>query len=144
MREWFDNSARGEALRSVAGALVAAGLMTILGPFGTYEAMPAPQRALYWFAVIGLIWLQSDLVMRFLERSLAHRLPRPNLTLPVISAILVALPATARGGGGDTDLHAAGRDHGTDPARPGLSRPRGLRPRLQQPRRRHRRGSGRG
>ena len=33
--------------------------------------------------------------MRFLERSLAHRLPRPNLTLPVISAILVALPATA-------------------------------------------------
>jgi len=95
MREWFDNSARGEALRSVAGALVAAGLMTILGPFGTYEAMPAPQRALYWFAVIGLIWLQSDLVMRFLERSLAHRLPRPNLTLPVISAILVALPATA-------------------------------------------------
>lgn len=95
MREWFDNSAKGEALRSVAGALVAAGLMTILGPFGTYEAMPAPQRALYWFTVIGLIWLQSDLVMRFLERSLARQLPRPNLTLPVISAVLVALPATA-------------------------------------------------
>jgi hypothetical protein len=95
MREWFDNSAKGEALRSVAGALVAAGLMTMLGPFGTYDAMPAPQRALYWFTVIGLVWLQSDLVMRFLETAHAGRLPRPNLTLPVISAVLVALPATA-------------------------------------------------
>ncbi len=95
MREWFDNSAKGEALRSVAGALVAAGLMTILGPFGTFEAMPLAQRALYWFLVIGLIWLQSDLVTRFLESALAGKLPRPNLTLPVISAALVALPATA-------------------------------------------------
>lgn len=95
MREWYDNSAKGEALRSVAGALVAAGLMTILGPFGTYEAMPLTQRGPYWFAVIGLIWLQSDLVSRFLETALAGKLPRPNLTLPLISAVLVALPATA-------------------------------------------------
>ncbi|MGY6645926.1 MAG: LytTR family DNA-binding domain-containing protein [Salinarimonas sp.] len=95
MREWFDNPAKKEALRSVAGAAFAAVLMTALGPFGTYDAMETPARALYWFTVIGLIWLQSDLVTRFLERALALRLPRPNLTLPAIAALIVALPATA-------------------------------------------------
>lgn len=95
MREWFDNPAKKEALRSLAGAAFAAALMTALGPFGTYDAMEMPARALYWFTVIGLIWLQSDLVTRFLERALAGRLPRPNLTIPAIAALIVALPATA-------------------------------------------------
>ncbi len=95
MRERYDNPAIKEALRSIAGAVFAAVLMTALGPFGTYNAMETPARALYWFSVIGLIWLQSDLVTRFLERALAGRLPRPNLTLPVIAASIVALPATA-------------------------------------------------
>ncbi len=95
MREWFDNPAKKEALRSLAGAAFAAALMTALGPFGTYDAMETPARALYWFTVIGLIWLQSDLVTRFLERALAGRLPRPNLTIPAIAALIVALPATA-------------------------------------------------
>lgn len=95
MREWFDDTAKKEALRSIAGAAFAAVLMTALGPFGTYDAMETPTRALYWFSVIGLIWLQSDLVSRFLERGLAGRVPRPNLTIPAIAAIIVALPATA-------------------------------------------------
>ncbi len=95
MREWFDNPAKKEALRSLAGAAFAAVLMTVLGPFGTFEAMDTPARALYWFTVIGLIWLQSDLVTRYLERTLSGRVPRPNLTIPAIAALLVALPATA-------------------------------------------------
>jgi len=95
MREWFDNSAKKEALRSLAGAAFAAALMTALGPFGTYDMLETPARAFYWFTVIGLIWLQSDLVTRFLERALAGRLPRPNLTIPTIAAVIVALPATA-------------------------------------------------
>lgn len=95
MREWFDDTAKKEALRSIAGAAFAAVLMTALGPFGTYDAMETPTRALYWFSVIGLIWLQSDLVSRFLERALTGRVPRPNLTIPAIAAIIVALPATA-------------------------------------------------
>ena len=95
MREWFDDPVKKEALRSLAGAAFAAALMTALGPFGTYEALETPARALYWFTVIGLIWLQSDLVTRFLERALAGRLPRPNLTIPAIAALIVALPATA-------------------------------------------------
>jgi DNA-binding LytR/AlgR family response regulator len=95
MREWFDDTAKKEALRSLAGAAFAAVLMTALGPFGTYDAMETPTRALYWFSVIGLIWLQSDLVTRFLERALIGRLPRPNLTIPAVAAVIVALPATA-------------------------------------------------
>ncbi|MCC5976690.1 MAG: LytTR family transcriptional regulator [Salinarimonas sp.] len=91
----MDSPAKKEALRSVAGAGFAAALMTALGPFGTYDAMETPARALYWFSVIGLIWLQSDLVTRFLERALAGRLPRPNITLPALAALVVALPATA-------------------------------------------------
>lgn len=95
MREWFDNRAKTEALRSLVGAVVAALLMTALGPFGTFDAMETPERALYWFTVIGLIWLQSDLVTRFLERALIGRVPRPNLTIPATAALIVALPATA-------------------------------------------------
>ncbi|MCC5986312.1 MAG: LytTR family transcriptional regulator [Pararhodobacter sp.] len=94
MREWFDSTAKREILRSVAGVLFTAGLMALLGPFGTF-AMPVAERALYWLLVIGLIWPQSDLVTRALERSLNAHLSHPRLIVPVLSAAVVALPATA-------------------------------------------------
>ena len=51
-----------------------------------------------WFTVIGLIWLQSDLRHPFFWNArLPGRLPRPNLTIPAIAALIVALPGDRRG-----------------------------------------------
>ena len=47
MREWFDDPAKKEALAFTCGArLSRLRLMTALGPFGTYDAMETPARAL--------------------------------------------------------------------------------------------------
>jgi len=80
---------------SGGGALATAALMTAFGPFGTYSALAAWPRALYWFMVIGIIWLQADLVSRFLYARLRHRLPQPLLLIPVLAGLLVSVPSTA-------------------------------------------------
>lgn len=77
------------------GAPVAVGLLLgLLGPFGTYDAIPFPSRLVYWLAAVSLNWLLCDLAIRYVDTLLADRLPWRHLLVPLGGSLLVSLPAT--------------------------------------------------
>lgn len=87
----FWAQARGSALACLAAAL----LLSLIGPFGTFQTLPLERRILFWGISVGVIWLQMDLVLRLLYGTLSYRLRRPYLLLSALGSAIVALPATA-------------------------------------------------
>lgn len=95
MRERDRQPWRRELAWSVGGAAITAGLLALVGPFGTYGALDLPDRAVYWFVTVGIIWLQTDLVLRLLYARLEGRITHARWIVPVVGALLVSVPATA-------------------------------------------------
>lgn len=94
MREWIGAWLGGSVGASLLGALATSIVLGLIGPFGTYDVLPPAERALYWFAVVGVNWLLVDLVSRQLRARLADRVPVPRVTLPLLAAALLLVPAT--------------------------------------------------
>ena len=69
-------------------------VLGLIGPFGTFDLMPTAPRLAYWLAVISVNWLLADAVLRRLDAVAGDRLPVPRLTVPLVGACLVAVPAT--------------------------------------------------
>ncbi|MCM2563626.1 LytTR family transcriptional regulator [Lutimaribacter sp. EGI FJ00015] len=69
-------------------------VLGLIGPFGTYDLLPAAARLAYWLAVVSMNWLLADAVLRRVEALAGDRLPAPRLTVPVAGACLAAVPAT--------------------------------------------------
>lgn len=69
-------------------------VLGLLGPFGTYQLLPAGPRLAYWLAVVSANWLLTDAVLRRLDAVAGDRMPVPRLTLPLAGACLAAVPAT--------------------------------------------------
>ncbi len=69
-------------------------VLGLIGPFGTFDLMPTAPRLGYWLAVISVNWLLADAVLRRLDAVAGDRLPVPRLTVPLVGACLVAVPAT--------------------------------------------------
>ncbi|ETX10981.1 hypothetical protein OCH239_20345 [Roseivivax halodurans JCM 10272] len=69
-------------------------VLGIIGPFGTFDLLPAVPRLAYWLAVISVNWLLADVVLRRLDEVADERLPMPWLTVPLMGACFAAVPAT--------------------------------------------------
>lgn len=95
MRERHPLWLGGPVAASLAGALATSAVMTLTGPFGTYDAMGPGVRALYWLAVVSVNWLLVDLTTRALVAKAGDRVGYPRVTIPLIAAALVLVPATA-------------------------------------------------
>ncbi|WP_448202796.1 LytTR family DNA-binding domain-containing protein [Azospirillum sp. sgz302134] len=90
---------RRRALRKRLPVLLATiAVLTVLGPFGTFEALPLPQRLAYWGGLIGFGFLAFELLMHASVRLLKERASawRPmlagvGLTVTVLETAIVAL-----------------------------------------------------
>ena len=69
-------------------------VLGLIGPFGTFDLLPTAPRLAYWLAVISVNWLLADAVLRRLDTVAGGRMPVPRLTVPLVGACLVAVPAT--------------------------------------------------
>ena len=77
------------------GPPVGVGLVLgLIGPFGTFDLLPALPRLAYWLAVVSANWLLADAVLRRLDAVAGERMPMPGLTVPLAGACLAAVPAT--------------------------------------------------
>ncbi len=69
-------------------------VLGLLGPFGTYDQLPPGPRLGYWMAVVSLNWALADAGIRRLEALAGDRLPMPRLSVPLLGALAVSVPAT--------------------------------------------------
>jgi hypothetical protein len=69
-------------------------VLGLIGPFGTFDLLPAAPRLAYWLAVIAANWLLADAIIRRLDAVAGERMPMPQLTAPLAGACLAAVPAT--------------------------------------------------
>ena len=89
MRERMDDIARRAALPLAVGTVLG-----LLGPFGTYGALPLPARLGYWLAVVALNWMIADALIRRAEALVSAGLPLRRAAVPMTGALAAALPAT--------------------------------------------------
>lgn len=77
------------------GPPIAVGLVLgLIGPFGTFDLLPAAPRLAYWLAVVSVNWLLADAIIRRVDAVAGDWLPVARLTVPLFGACLAALPAT--------------------------------------------------
>ena len=77
------------------GPPLAVGLVLgLLGPFGTYDRLPAGPRLAYWLAVVSANWLLADAILRRVGALAVGRLPIPGLSVPLAGALAAAVPGT--------------------------------------------------
>ena len=77
------------------GAPLAVGLVLgLLGPFGTFDALPLGPRLAYWLAVVSANWILCDAAIRRMERLLPAGLALRETAVPVAGALIASLPAT--------------------------------------------------
>lgn len=91
MRELLSN------LRSERGLLVFLGaicLLTLLGPFGSYDALPLTRRFFFWNAALTAVALPMHIAIRALLAS-PHLGRLPRLARVALGAMLAAVPGTA-------------------------------------------------
>lgn len=69
-------------------------VLGLIGPFGTFDLLPAAPRLGYWLTVVSANWLLADTVLRRLGALAGDGLPLPGLTVPLLGAFLTAFPAT--------------------------------------------------
>lgn len=69
-------------------------VLGLIGPFGTYDLLPAAPRLAYWLAVVSVNWLLADAILRRVDTVAGDRLPAPRLLVPLSGACLAAVPAT--------------------------------------------------
>lgn len=79
---------------SLAGLFTIGLVLALIGPFGTYESLPMPDRLGYWLLVAILNGVLADLVIRRTDAHLPDTLPLRRLVAPVSGAALAAIPAT--------------------------------------------------
>lgn len=87
-----------EQLRDIAARVaLPVGLGVVLGligPFGTFDLLPMLPRVLYWLAVIALVWLVADALIRQVDAVVGARLPARRIAVPLLGALIAAIPAT--------------------------------------------------
>jgi hypothetical protein len=69
-------------------------VLGMIGPFGTFDLLPAAPRLAYWMSVVSVNWLLADAIVRRVEALVGAWLPLPRITVPVAGACLAAVPAT--------------------------------------------------
>lgn len=69
-------------------------VLGLIGPFGTFDALPPGRRVAYWLAVVSVNWLLADALIRRVDALAEGRWPLPRLTVPLSGALLAAVPAT--------------------------------------------------
>jgi len=69
-------------------------VLGLIGPFGTYDQIPLIPRLGYWLAVVSLNWALADTAIRRVDSLVAAHLPIPHLSVPLLGALLVSIPAT--------------------------------------------------
>ncbi len=74
--------------------LVVGLVLGLLGPFGTYDLLPAVPRMAYWLALVSANWVLADAVLRRLDAVAGDRMPMPRISVPLVGACLAAVPAT--------------------------------------------------
>lgn len=79
---------------SLAGLFTIGLVLALIGPFGTYDSLPMPDRLGYWLLVATLNGVLADLVIRRTDAHLPDTLPLRRLVAPVWGAALAAIPAT--------------------------------------------------
>lgn len=89
MREWI-----GEIAPRLIAPLAVGGVLGLLGPFGTYDLLPLLPRLGYWLAVVSFNWALTDTGIRHVERVAGDRLAAPRLSVPLLGALIVSVPAT--------------------------------------------------
>lgn len=69
-------------------------VLSLIGPFGTFDTLQTGRRLAYWLAVVSVNWLLADVIVRRVDVLAADILPAPRILVPLAGACLTALPAT--------------------------------------------------
>jgi hypothetical protein len=69
-------------------------VLGLIGPFGTFEALPILPRLGYWLAIAALNWLLCDIAIRRVDDVLPEDIAVRRILVPLVGAVLVSLPAT--------------------------------------------------
>jgi len=80
--------------RRLAGPLVVALVLGLIGPFGTFALLPLFPRLSYWLAVVALNWMLCDIAVRWVDGHLPDTLPLRRIMVPLAGALAVSIPAT--------------------------------------------------
>lgn len=80
--------------RRLAGPLVVAIVLGLIGPFGTYALLPLLPRLTYWLAVVALNWMLCDIGVRWVDGHLPDAVPLRRILVPLVGAAAVSVPAT--------------------------------------------------
>jgi hypothetical protein len=78
----------------VAAPLGVGLVLGLIGPFGTYDQLHLIPRLGYWLAVVSLNWALADTAIRRVDGLASGQLPLPRLSVPLLGALLVSIPAT--------------------------------------------------
>ena len=78
----------------LAGPLVVALVLGLIGPFGTYALLPLFPRLAYWLSVVALNWMLCDVAVRWVDGHLPDALPLRRIIVPLAGAVAVSIPAT--------------------------------------------------
>lgn len=89
MREWIKDI----AVR-LAPPLGVGLVLGLIGPFGTYDLLPLLPRLGYWLAVVSFNWALADAGIRRLDALGGGHLPAPRISVPLLGALFVSVPAT--------------------------------------------------
>lgn len=80
--------------KRLAGPLVVALVLGLIGPFGTFELLPLLPRLAYWLAVVALNWMLCDIAVRWVDRFVPDLTPLRRVAVPLAGAVVVSIPAT--------------------------------------------------
>lgn len=80
--------------RRLAGPLVVALVLGLIGPFGTFALLPLLPRLPYWLAVVALNWMLCDIAVRWADGLVPDALPLRRIAVPLAGAVAVSVPAT--------------------------------------------------
>lgn len=89
MREWIRHIVPRLAIPLGVGVVLG-----LIGPFGTYDLLPLLPRMGYWLAVVSFNWVLADAGIRRIEAMGGDTLPAPRVSVPLLGALLVSVPAT--------------------------------------------------